>query len=136
MNAIPAFIDLQVRSAVLIYTSYPPHIADPRLTGGYLWCNYKMPKFRKILGGVVLFILLLCFSWRVLKSGEKLSNGRTGLGVSKNFSKYRLFPSLSICMSLKNVTQASLLKDIHGTLQRTLDEVLIDIWHKNGTKSM
>ena len=84
----------------------------------------------------MLFMLLLCFSWRVLKSGQNLFNGRVGLGVSKNFSKYRLFPSLSICMSLKNVTQESLLKDIHGTLQRTLDEVLIDIWHKNGTKSM
>ena len=84
----------------------------------------------------MLFMLLLCFSWRVLKSGQNLFNGRVGLGVSKNFSKYRLFPSLSICMSLKNVTQESLLKDIDGTLQRTLDEVLIDIVHKNGTKSM
>ena len=84
----------------------------------------------------MLFMLLLCFSWRVLKSGQNLFNGRVGLGVSKNFSKYRLFPSLSICMNLKNVTQESLLKDIDGTLQRTLDAVLIDIVHKNGTKSM
>ena len=93
-----------------------------------------MPKLRKILAGVVLFILLLCFSWRVLKSGEKLFNGRTGLSVSKNFSKYRLFPSLSICMSLKNVNRESLLKDIDGTLQRTLDDVLSYVVHRNGSK--
>ena len=95
-----------------------------------------MPKLRKILAGVVLFILLLYFSWRVLRSGQKLYNGRTGLSVSKDFSNYRLFPSLSICMSLKNVTRESLLNDIDGTLQRTLDYVLSYVVHKNGTESM
>ena len=90
----------------------------------------------KLLGRLVVLVLLSYFSWRIFQSGQKLFDDKIGLSVSWPFSKYRLFPSLSICMSLKNVTQASLLKDIHGTLQRTLDEVLIDIVHKNGTKSM
>ena len=95
-----------------------------------------MFQFDKFLGKLVVLLLLLFFSWRVYQCGQKLFDDKIGLSVSKNFSKYRLFPSLSICMILNNVNQTSPLKDIDGTLQRTLDEVLIDIVHKNGTKSM
>ena len=90
----------------------------------------------KLLGRLVVLVLLSYFSWRIFQSGQKLFDDKIGLSVSQEFSKYRLFPSLSICMNLKNVTQESLLKDIDGTLQRTLDAVLMDIVHKNGTKSM
>ena len=90
----------------------------------------------KLLGRLVVLALLSYFSWRIFQSGQKLFDDKIGLSVSQEFSKYRLFPSLSICMSLKNVNQTSLLKDIDGTLQRTLDDVLSYVVHRNGTKSV
>ena len=96
----------------------------------------KMMKFHKLLGKLVVLALLSYFSWRVLRSGQKLFDDKIGLSVSKQFSQYRLFPSLSICMNLKDVTHKSLFKDIDGSLQRMLDDVLIFFVHKNGTKSM
>ena len=88
----------------------------------------------KLLGRLVVLALLSYFSWRIFQSGQKLFDDKIGLSVSWPFSKYRLFPSLSICMSLKNVNRESLLKDIDGTLQRTLDDVLSYVVHRNGSK--
>ena len=90
----------------------------------------------KLLGKLVVLALMSYFSWRVLRSGQKLLDDKIGLSVSKQFSQYRLFPSLSICMFPKHVTHKSLFEDIDGNLQRVLDDVLLFFVHKNGTKSM
>ena len=95
-----------------------------------------MIEFDKLLGKLVVLALLSYFSWRVFWAGQKFFDDKIGLSVSKQFSQYRLFPSLSVCMYVKNVTQESLHKDIDGNLQRLLDNVLIHFVHKNGTKKL
>ena len=94
-----------------------------------------MLKHDELLGKLVVLALLLCFSWRVYECGQKLLDDKIGLSVSKQFSQFRLFPSLSICMYLKNITKKSLLEDIDGHLQALLDDVLISLMHLNGTNS-
>ena len=94
-----------------------------------------MPEFRKIPGRVVLFTLLFYFSWIVLQSGRKLFDDKIGLSVSKQFSRYRLFPSLSICTYLENITSKTLMEDIDMNLQRFLDDVLIYFHHSNVSES-
>ena len=94
-----------------------------------------MLKHDELFGKLVVLALLLCFSWRVYECGRKLLDDKIGLSVSKQFSQFRLFPSLSICMYLKNITKQSLLEDIDGNLQGLLDDVLIHLMHLNGTNS-
>ena len=94
-----------------------------------------MLDFDKLVGRLVALALLSYFSWRVWQSGQKLYENKIGLSVSKQFSQFRLFPSLSICMYMKDITKELLLEDIDGILQRLLDDVLIHLMHKNGTKS-
>ena len=64
-----------------------------------------------------------------------MEDEKIGLSVSNPFSQFRLFPSMSICMTLKGVNQKKLLKDINGNLQKVLDDVLIQFVHKNFTHS-
>ena len=93
-----------------------------------------MLQLDKLLEKLVILGLLSYFSWRVFQCGQRLFDDKIGLSVSKPFSQFRLFPSLSICMYMKDVDKPSLLEDIDGNLQKLLDEVLIHLVHKNGTK--
>ena len=81
-----------------------------------------------------MLALLSYFSWRVWQSGQKLFDGKIGNSVSKKFSEYRLYPSLSICFFMKNITRESYLNGFDGYLQRALDNVLIGFAHRNGSE--
>ena len=91
----------------------------------------KMLNFNEVLQKFVVLVLLCYFSWRVWQSGQKLFVGRVGNSVSKRFSEYRLYPSLSICFYMKDLTRENYLKDTDGHLQRLLDNVLIGFGHRN-----
>ena len=95
-----------------------------------------MLKFNEVLGKFVVLVLLSYFSWRVWQSGQKLFDDKIGHIVSKKFSEYRLFPSLSICFYMKNRTRESFPADIDGSLQSLLDDVIVDFGHRNGSKKM
>ena len=94
-----------------------------------------MADFDKLLGKIVVLTIVSYFSWRVFQSGQKLLARKIGLSVSEEFSPNRLFPSMSICMYLREIANNSLFQDIDGNLQKVLDDVLIHLVHKNGTKS-
>ena len=79
--------------------------------------------------------LLSYFLWRVVFSGQKLLEYKIGDTKSKQYSKWRLFPSISICFQMKNVTSKALLGDIDGHLQRVLDDVLVYFEHNNVSES-
>ena len=82
-------------------------------------------------GKLVAFVLLSLFIWRVVLSGEMLLDKKVASSVSKQYSNWRLFPSLSICFGMKNVYSEELLEDIDHNLKRVLDEVLLSFYHKN-----
>ena len=69
-----------------------------------------------------------------MESGIQLVSYDAVTSVSRQYSKFRLHPSLSICLGLKDVTMKSLLDDIDGTLQGFLDDVLIYVAHYNGSE--
>ena len=93
----------------------------------------KMIKFQTLLDKLIFVVLLTYFSCTVFWAGKKMDEGKIGLSVSNPFSQYRLFPSMSICMTLKT-DQKWLLKNIDGNLQKVLDDVLIKFVHKNVTE--
>ena len=92
-----------------------------------------MLKLEIVLDKLIFLLLLSCFLWTVYLAGQKFLEDKIGLSVSNPFSQYRLFPSMSICMTLK-MDQKQLLKDIDGNLQKVLDDVLIKFVHKNVTE--
>ena len=92
-----------------------------------------MLKFEIVLDKLIFLALLAYFSLTVYWAGQKILEKKIGLSVSNPFSQYRLFPSMSNCMTLK-MTQKKLLKDIDGNLQKVLDDVLIKFVHKNVTE--
>ena len=92
-----------------------------------------MLKLETVLDKLIFLVLLTCFSWTVYLAGQKFFEDKIGLSVSNPFSQYRLFPSMSICMTLK-MDQKQLLKNIDRNLQKVLDDVLIKFVHKNVTE--
>ena len=88
-----------------------------------------------ILGKIVILTLISYFLWRVVFAGFKLYEGKIGTTKSKQYTKWRLYPSLSICFYKKNVDSASLMADIDGNLQRVLEEDLIKFEHNNYSES-
>ena len=92
-----------------------------------------MLKFETVLDKLIFLVLLTYFSWTLFDAGKKMNEGKIGLSVSNPFSQFRLFPSMSICITLK-MDQKQLLKDIDGNLQKVLDDVLIKFVHKNVTE--
>ena len=93
----------------------------------------KMLKFETVLDKLIFLVLLTYFSWTLFDAGKKMNEGKIGLSVSNPFSQFRLFPSMSICIT--TVQHEELLKDIDGNLQKVLDDVLIQFVHKNFTHS-
>ena len=88
-----------------------------------------MLKFETVLDKLIFLVLLTYFSWTLFDAGKKMNEGKIGLSVSNPFSQFRLFPSMSICIT--TVQHEELLKDIDGNLQKVLDDVLIQFVHKN-----
>ena len=95
-----------------------------------------MLKFEiRVLDNLVFLALLTYFSLTVYLAGQKILEEKIGLSVSNPFSQYRLFPSMSICMTLRRWNQKNFLKDVDGKLRRrVLDDVLIQFVHKNVTE--
>ena len=93
-------------------------------------------KFKTLLEKLVVLVLLSYFSCRVWQSGQKLFDDKIGLSVSEKFSEYRLFPSLSICFFMKNITREFVPENVDGNLQRLLNDVLLHFVHRNGSKKM
>ena len=94
-----------------------------------------MPGLEKHFGRLVALVLLFLFIWRVVLSGQMLLDKKVTSSVSKQYSKWRLFPSLSICVGLNDAIGPELLKDIDGNFKTLLDEVLISLWHPNVLES-
>ena len=94
-----------------------------------------MPSLQKHFGRLVTLALLLLFIWRVALSGKMLLDKKISTSVSKIYSKFRLYPSLSICVALKNVIREELLNDINSNLEKLLDEVLISFRHTTVSES-
>ena len=94
-----------------------------------------MPGLEKHFERLVALVLLSLFIWRVALSGQMLLDKKVASSVSKQYSKWRLFPSLSICMGLKNAISVNILDDIDGNLKRLLNEVLVSFKHKNVSDS-
>ena len=94
-----------------------------------------MHGLEKHFGRLVTLVLLSLFIWRVALSGQMLLDRKVASSVSKQYSEWRLFPSLSICMGLKNAITIDILEDIDGNLKRLLDEVLMAFKHKNVSDS-
>ena len=94
-----------------------------------------MPRLEKHFGRLVALVLLSLFIWRVALSGQMLLDRKVASSVSKQYSEWRLFPSLSICMGLKNAITVDILEDIDGNLKRLLDEVLLSFKQKSISKS-
>ena len=68
-----------------------------------------------------------------MESGKKLMSYDTVPSVSKQYSKLRLHPSLSVCVGYKNLTWNAILDDIDGNLERFEKDVLVSLEHKNGS---
>ena len=94
-----------------------------------------MPGLEKHFERLVALVLLSLFLWRVALSGQMLLDKKVASSVSKQYSKWRLFPSLSICLGMNNVYTKELLEDIDGNLKKLLDEVLLSFKHKNISES-
>ena len=94
-----------------------------------------MPGLEKHFERLVALVLLSLFIWRVALSGQMLLDKKVASSVSKQYSKWRLFPSLSICLGMNNVYGTELLEDIDGNLKKLLDEVLLSFKHTNISES-
>ena len=94
-----------------------------------------MKRLEKYFGRLVALVLLSLFIWRVVLSLQLLLDRKIASSVSRQYSKWRLFPSLSICMGMKNAVREELLEDIDGNLQNLLDGVLLSFWHQNVSDS-
>ena len=95
----------------------------------------KMAEIDKHFGRLFTLVLFGLFMWRVVLSGQMFLDNKISSSVSKQYSKWRLFPSLSICLGLKNVIHEEILDNIDGNLQRLLDEVVVSFLHKNVSES-
>ena len=98
--------------------------------------HFSMIKLKTLLEKFVVLVLLSYFSLRVWQSAQKLSDDKIGLSVSEEFSEYRLFPCLSICLFMKNITREFVPENVDGNLQRLLNDVLLGFVHRNGSKNM
>ena len=94
-----------------------------------------MLSLQKHFGRLVTLVLLVLFIWRVALSGKMLLDKKISTSVSNIYSKFRLYPSLSICVALKNVVREELLDDVSSNLEKLLNEVLISFWHTTISES-
>ena len=94
-----------------------------------------MADIEKLFGRLVSFVLLVIFIWRVVLSGQLLLERKISSSVSKQYSKWRLFPSLTICFGVKNIYKKGLLENIDGNLRRLLNKVVLSLRHRNVTES-
>ena len=95
----------------------------------------KMVDIERHFGRLITLVLLVVFIWRVALSGQMLLDKKIGSTLSKQYSKWRLFPSLSICLRLKNIMRKKLLENIDGHFRRLLNKVVLSFRHRNITES-
>ena len=94
-----------------------------------------MPMLEKYFGRLVALVLLSLFIWRVVLSLQLLLDRKIASSESNQYSNWRLIPSLSICVALKNVIKEELLENIDDNLQRVLEEAVISLRHLNISES-
>ena len=94
-----------------------------------------MADIDRYFGRLLTLTLLSLFIWRVVLSGQMLLDRKIASSESNQFSNWRLIPSLSICLALKNVVREELLENIDGNSQRLLDEVVTSFWNRNVSES-
>ena len=97
--------------------------------------SINMADIDRHFGRLVTLVLLAVFIWRVVLSGQMLLDKKIASSISKQYSKWRLFPSLSICLRLNDIKREELMKNIDGNLQRLMDGVVISFSHRNVTDS-
>ena len=74
-------------------------------------------------------------TYKIAHCGARLLDGKIATSISKQYSKWRLFPSLTICLHLKGVEKTEILNDIDGNLKKLSDDVIISYWHRNVTEA-
>ena len=94
-----------------------------------------MADIDRYFGRLLTLTLLSLFIWRVVLSGQMLLDRKIASSESNQFSNWRLIPSLSICLALKNVVREELLENIDGNSQRLMDEVVTSFWNRNVSES-
>ena len=103
----------------------------------------KMSEISRHFERLVTLVLIVLFTWRVALSGKALLDKKIASTVSKQYSKWRLFPSFSICFVLKSADEKisywqrapEILENVEDNLQRILDDVVVDFQHSNQTES-
>ena len=95
----------------------------------------SMSTLLKITGRLVYAILLAIFLYRVGFSIERYFGAKIGTTTSREYSDWRLMPSVSVCFSKRNSSFESLFSgDVDRNLQQVKDEVLMRFSHRNFTK--
>ena len=95
----------------------------------------SMSTLLKITGRLVYAILLAIFLYRVGFSIERYFETKIGTTTSREYSDWRLMPSVSVCFSKRNSSFESLFSgDVDRNLQQVKDEVLMRFWHRNFTE--
>ena len=95
----------------------------------------SMSTLLKITGRLVYAILLAIFLYRVGFSIERYFEAKIGTTTSREYSDWRLMPSVSVCFSKRNSSFESLFSgDVDRNLQQVKDEVLMRFSHRNFTK--
>ena len=95
----------------------------------------RMSTLLKVCGRLVYAILLANFLYRVGLSIQRYFDAKIGTTTSKEYSDWRMMPSVSICFSKNNISFASMFSDdVDHNLQQVRDEVLVDFWHHNLTE--
>ena len=88
----------------------------------------------KINGQLVFGILLVSFLYRVSFSTQRYFDAKIGITISREFSEWRLMPSVSICFAKKNVSMAFMLSNANHNLLQVKNEVLTHFTHTNITE--
>ena len=94
-----------------------------------------MLDIEKQFGRLLTLVLLVLFIWRVALSRQMLLDKVVASSVTKQYSKWRLFPSLTICMDLRSAGKKKPMKNINGKLERLVDRAIISFTHWNVSES-
>ena len=90
----------------------------------------KYISMKNLFKKLVFFLLLALFLYAINNAARKLMDRKIGVTVSRGYSDYRLFPSISICFVMKGVNRDDAFPHIDDTLNHTRYEVLINLRDK------
>ena len=91
---------------------------------------HNIKNMKKILKNMVFFLLLAQLLYATYKARRKLMDGKIGVTVSRSYSDYRLFPSISICFQRQGVNIDNIFPGVDTALNETRDAVLINLRDK------